>query len=372
MLAILNARHPDPSIAWFMRRWGGGIREELPVFPLLHGWPTSVCPPPPPLAAYVGPLVCMRSGWGPDAAMVTFRCGRHGGWHNHLDHNSFAVFCGAPPLAIDSGGGHYDTPHRPNYGSRTITHNTILVRDPAEKFWPGRYGDPTTNDGGQRLVTFSYDPPNETTGRPHAPLTAGRQQTLADEFNMGRTLAFETTPALDYVAGDATAAYTYPWSGIGTNPSRRVEEAVRQIVFLKSGLIVIFDRVEATRARFPKTWLLHSIGAPAWTSAGRRRKLKPGVTACPAHGPFEIEHGRGRLTVWPLLPGKRRVRAVGGKGFECWVEGAPGSDSSGGRNYPPTNAGTESGAWRLEISPAQPTVRDIFLTVLRAGLSARK
>ncbi|MBN1810143.1 MAG: heparinase II/III family protein [Planctomycetes bacterium] len=364
---VLNSRRPDPAVAWFVRRYGGRVAERLPVFALLYGTPESAHPRPPALSAHVGPLACMRSGWGSGAVMVTFRCGRHGGWHNHLDHNSFSVFCGGP-LAVDSGGGHYDTPHRPNYGSRTIAHNAILVRDPAEKSWPGRYGEAVANDGGQRLVTLSHNPPNKSTGGPHAPLSADRMASFRDEYLMGSMLAFESRGEFDYAAGDATSAYTYPWSGLGDNPSRRVEEAVRQVIFIRPGLIVIFDRVEATRSSYPKTWLLHSIGRPSWKTAGRRRVPKPGINVCPASGPFEIEHGKGRLTVWPLLPEKRKVRAVGGKGFEWWVEGAPDSDASGGRNYPPSHGGAETGEWRFEITPARPAARDLFLTVLHAGL----
>ena len=82
----------------------------------------------------------MRSGWDEDATMLTFRCGRHGGWHNHLDHGSFTLFRGGP-LAIDSGGGHYHVPHRPHYATRTLAHNCILVRDDREPHWLGRGGD---------------------------------------------------------------------------------------------------------------------------------------------------------------------------------------------------------------------------------------
>ena len=134
-------------------------------------------------------------------------------------------------------------------------------------------------------MTVSYCPPQEQTGQPHSALTAERQARLKDEFNMGSMLAFESSPAFDYVAGDATPAYTSPWSGLGDNPSRRVEEAVRQIVFLKPDWIVIFDRVEATREDFAKTWLLHTMEAPLFRAGGRWGKALPDDDSCRRKGP---------------------------------------------------------------------------------------
>ena len=126
------------------------------------------------------------------------------------------------------------------------------------------------NDGGQRLVTYSYAPPNPTTGAPHAVLTEERRARLSDEFDMGRTLSFHAGDIHDYVAADVTRAYTYPWSGLGDNPSRRVEEWVRQIVFIKPDLVIVFDRVEASDAMFPKTWMLHTEGKPTFWSRGKK------------------------------------------------------------------------------------------------------
>ena len=187
---------------------------------------------------------------------------------------------------------------------------------------------------------------------------------------MGQTLTWAPGAKADYVAGDATRAYTYSWSGLGENPSRRVEEAVRQLVFLKPDLVVIFDRVEATQARFEKKWLLHTAGAPRFPRGGRWQTAARGIRALPAGGPFEFTQERGRLTVWPLLPARRKVRALGGRGYECWVEHAPGAPQ--GLNIVPPGypfkKPQEIGAWRLELSPGAPAKRDCFLTVLHAGL----
>jgi hypothetical protein len=374
-LVHLHARRPHPDFAALLRSTDPTTFGPLPIHPLLCARP-DILPVPaelgrrprieqlPPSVLLDG-VAILRSGWDEDATLLTFRCGRHGGWHNHLDHGSFTLFRGGP-LAIDSGGGHYHVPHRPHYATRTLAHNCILVRNNSEPYWLGRFGQPVANDGGQRIVTVSYSPPHGRTGEPHTPLSTERQARLKDEFNMGSMLAFESCPAFDYVAGDATPAYTWPWSGIGDNPSRRVEEAVRQIVFLKPDWIVIFDRVEATRKEFAKTWLLHTMEAPLYRSGGHWQTPEPGRRRLPAEGPFQFRSGRGRMTVWPLLPERRVVRAVGGKGYEWWVDRMP---NGHGANLPPEHGHGEVGSWRLEVSPRSPSRRDCFLTVIHAGLA---
>lgn len=380
ILLHLHARTPRPEFAAFLRAFGHSAEGPYPIHLLLRaskdamprGKNTSrgfLAMPAQPTAVLQDPIAVLRSAWKEDGTIVTFRCGRHGGWHNHFDHNSFTIYRGGA-LAIDSGGIDYRSPHRPEYALRTLAHNAILVRDPAERHWLGKHGLETTNDGGQRLVVNAYAPPNRFTGAPHAVLCEERRARFADEFDMGHYAAFAPGEKTDYLAGDATRAYTYPWSGLGDNHARRVEEAVRQLVFLKPDLIVVFDRVEATRAHFKKTWLLHAMNAPAYFAKGRKRQASPGIHALPPGGPYEFAHEGGRLTVWPLLPEKRGVRAVGGKGFESWVDHAVVNAASGakGVNYPAPERQKETGAWRIEVSPKAKAARDCFLTVLHAGL----
>jgi hypothetical protein len=366
-----QARQPAPHFTRWLAQNERLTDTPYPTHRLLRSQPADkklLDGPALPTAALLDPLAVMRSSWQSDATMVSFRCGRHGGWHNHLDHNSFAIFR-AGELAIDSGLIEYGTPHRPEYTARTLAHNSILVRNPDEPHWKGKQGLPTVNDGGQRLVTVDYNPPNAVTGEPHAIITEARRKKFADEFDMGHYVDFQSTDALDYVAGDATRAYTYPWSGIGDNPSRRVEEAVRQLVFLKPDLVVVFDRVEATQAHFEKKWLLHTINAPAALTDGRRKTTDDGIHML-SGGVLEFCQDKGRLTVWPLLPESREIRAVGGKGFEFWVDHAvvDNPEKNSGKNYPISQHKPEHGNWRIEVAPAKKSVRDCFLTVLHAGL----
>ena len=148
-----------------------------------------------------------------------------------------------------------------------------------------------------------------------------------------------------------------------------MEEVVRQIVFLKPDWIVIFDRVEATREDFTKTWLLHTMNAPLYFADGRWREASPGRKILPASGPVKFRSGTGRMTVWPLLPERRKVRVVGGKGYQWWVDRMPGGR---GANLPPEHGHDEVGSWRMEISPRTAARRDYFLTVIHAGLAKDK
>ena len=383
VLSILHARTPRAYFTERLRAWDMERNHPFPVFQLLYATPemlSSYSPPRHrgkgaegigvgvkggaalPLAGRAGRLVLLRSGSKSTDTFLSFSCGDYGGWHNHHDWNTFTIFRGGE-LAVDTAGCYYTGSHRPDYQMRTLAHNGILVRNPKEKFWLGRYGKRVPNDGGHRFVSLSYSPPNDRTGGPHAVLTEERRTRLRDEFEMGKLVAFEPGESFDYVAGDATRAYTYPWSGLGDNPGRRVEEAVRQIVFLKPDWIVIFDRVEATRPEYIKTWLLHTMNAPRWFGA-RNGQAKPGITKLPADGPFEFEHEKGRMTVWPLLPHARTVQAIGGPGYECWITDAGGA----ARNAAPKERQAGSANWRLEINPARPSLRDCFLTVIHAGL----
>ncbi len=147
-------------------------------------------------------------------------------------------------------GGHYDefgTTHDVNYHLRTIAHSTILVYDPCET-WPGiRAGTVTGNDGGQH-----HNWPHHN-GAVADPAQWLRQRQLYDIADL---LAFEDTGPYVYVAGDCTRAYA----------PQKLSCFTRQIVFLRPGTFVIFDRVRSTKPEFKKTWLLQAMKPPTTTS----------------------------------------------------------------------------------------------------------
>lgn len=124
--------------------------------------------------------------------------------HSHADQNAFAIMKGGRALAIPSGyyGPSYGKPHHSEWTRSTKANNCILV------------------DGEGQAVRVS---------------------------DGGRILGFEDRPGHTYVAGDATPAY-----------QDRLTRWVRHILFLRPGLFLMLDEIEAPR---PATfqWMLHAF-----------------------------------------------------------------------------------------------------------------
>ena len=124
--------------------------------------------------------------------------------HSHPDQNSFAILKGGKALAIPSGyyAPRYFFPHHKHWNHSTRANNTILVN-----------GE----------------------GQPRHSLQAS-----------GFISAFENRPGLTYAAGDATAAYM-----------GNLNKYLRHIVFLRPGLFIVLDELEAPSAQFQ--WMLHTL-----------------------------------------------------------------------------------------------------------------
>jgi len=264
--------------------------------------------------------VYARSSWDEDATHFFFKCGDRFTAHQHLDVGHFLIYK-HEELAGD--GGHYDdfgSPHDVNYHLRTIAHSTILVHDPCET-WPRiRAGAVTGNDGGQH-----HNWPHHN-GAVADPAQWLRQRHLYDIADL---LAFEDTGGYAYVAGDCTRAYA----------PRKLSCFTRQIVFLRPGTFVIFDRVCATKPEFKKTWLLQAMKPPATTS-----------------GHLVVTNGKGRLFLQTLLPEKPQVRLVAGADLYRY----------GGHSFPPGRDTGPAPECRIEISPGEARAADYFLHVLTA------
>jgi hypothetical protein len=264
--------------------------------------------------------VYARSSWDDDATYFFFKCGDRFTAHQHLDVGHFLIYK-YKELAGD--GGHYDSfgsNHDVNYHLRTVAHSTMLLYDPSET-WPGiRAGNVTGNDGGQ---AHNWPHHNGAVTDP-------------DQWHEGRELydiadiaAFEDRGDYLYVAGDCTRAYSPDKMGCFT----------RQIVFVRPGTFVIFDRVQSRNPDFKKTWLLQAIKVPSRTDEG-----------------LVITNGKGRLFVQTLLPHKADVRLVAG----------PELYSYGGKDYPPARDTGPAPECRIEVSPPEPSSWDYFLHVLTA------
>jgi heparin/heparan-sulfate lyase len=278
-----------------------------------------------------------RTGWNDQSVIAQMRVNIYNfAGHQHADAGSFELFYKGP-LAVHSGvyqgvKGGFGGPHHRSYYQRTIAHNTLLIHDPAETF-PRRGGEPTANDGGQRIPGG---------GREVRTL----EELLQPAYKTGTVLAHgfgpdPRIPAYTYLKGDITAAY-----------SSKVRAVKRSFVFLNLGAagapaaLVVFDRVVAADPAFAKTWLLHSVIEPDLDGA-------TATVALASHG------WSGKLQITTLLPelDNLRLEKVGGPGKEYWVDG---------KNYFDTKdpPDPEAGIWRVEVSPRRPAAADLFLNVI--------
>ena len=269
--------------------------------------------------------------------------------HQHLDAGAFQIYYKGA-LAIDSGNyGLYETAHHMQYSRRTIAHNTLLVYDPDEMWeWHGLVGyyrdpynngqlTPLRNDGGQFWPNWAYEPYD-------------LEELLdpAKGYHRGRVLGYAygpdaMEPDYSYIKGDLTGHYR----------PEKLDSFLRSFLFLNlkrddvPAVVIIYDQVTARNPEFKKTWLLHSIEQPI---------VDGNVTTI-----MRTSDGYGgKLVNTTVLPAAAEIRTVGGPGLEY-------ADYHG-TNWPETTrvtSSSETGAWRVEVSPKEPALSDTFLHVMQ-------
>jgi len=181
---------------------------------------------------------CLSEGL--ENVAVGLRCGPFYAGHQHDDNNAFVIHAYGDKLAID--GGYYDwygSPHFKAYSLRTLAHNTLLV-------------------DGQCQV--------RETG--------------------GRIAAYFDSPGLGWTVGDASDPAIY---------AGRLRRFDRRLLFLKPGIVVVHDLVEAAAAPTRLDWLLHAHTDQAFPCD-------------PAAGTFLIERPAAALQGRLLAPAAARLR----------------------------------------------------------------
>ncbi len=383
-------RFKDPYSAWLLRQSGFFGKEWIvPVLQFLWDDP-EVSPRNPALASEtelprqrffpgVGHLV-MRDGWTPESTWVEFDCGPYFAKHQHLDQNQFTIYHRGY-LAIDSGADYTDTesPHYLNYYRRTVAHNSVLVYDPAEKFFWSDNLWPAANDGGQRMDSARY----WNTIRSREDWNRTR-----DLWDLASMRVIDYVPGqYHYALGDASHAYA----------RNKLRCFTRELVYIPGkNLLFVFDRVVSTNPAFRKAWLLHGVNQPAVD----QDKGGAGAQEFRQAKTFRFAEGSGELLVHSLLPKERVITRRGGGGNEFY---APGDDHGGawgsGQNWPleppegaplpedpklrrmwklfwgedfnriqPSNRkNVVPGSWRVEVSPASASEEDLFLHVFEIG-----
>jgi len=193
----------------------------------------------------------------------------------------------------------------------------------------------------------------------------------------------------DYALGDASNAYSRD----------KLKKFTREVVYLPGkNLLFVFDLVVSLDPAFRKAWLLHGVNRPSIDADdGKETETTKEFKNAAI---FRFREGSGELLVHSLLPRDRVVTRRGGPGADFFC---PGDDHGGpwgsGENWPlepqegsslpedpklrrmwktfwggdfskiqPSNRkNVVPGAWRVEVSPAQPTQEDFFLHVFEIG-----
>lgn len=203
-------RYNDPYIGWWVKQIRGYRGQKSGFGALLHEDELPAKAP----TDLPNSRVFKSVGWaglhsdiaGPESdTSLIFKSSPYGSVsHSHADQNAFAIMKGGTALAIPSGyyGPSYGKPHHAQWTRSTKANNCVLVN-----------------------------------GR-------GQQIRVADG---GAIVDFKDAAGYSYVAGDATPAY------VG-----RLNKWIRRILFLRPGLFLLLDEIEAP-ARSRYQWMLHAF-----------------------------------------------------------------------------------------------------------------
>jgi len=204
-------RTGNPYWAWWLEAWQIPATSEEPVLDFL--W--SALPPVaakapdglPPSKVFRGTGVAVLNttlSTAADNVQIRFKASPMGRWSHGLDpHNSFTLNAYGVPLLVNCVYRDlYGSPFHRGWVWGTRAHNALLVDCEGQK--------PRSADPGGRIIKWDFQ------------------------------------PGLDYLAGDATAAY-----------EGRLKRYLRHVVFIKPDVIILADEIQAAR---PSTyqWMLHA------------------------------------------------------------------------------------------------------------------
>ncbi|HLA39419.1 MAG TPA: hypothetical protein VJ417_05440, partial [Candidatus Glassbacteria bacterium] len=312
------------------------------------GWPTA-------RLLGGGGHVYLRSRWDdPEATWAFFGAGPRFAAHSRDDEGHFLIAKKGWLVLRASGMGHNDSDY---YQGGALAYNIVTIFDPNETYRrtdPGAAalaagGTKNERDGGQLRHVY------ESSG--------------GAAIQRGKITAFKHDWRYTYAAADLTAGY------LGT----KVKEVTRQFLYLRGEpeFFVIFDRVEAKNADFPKTWFLHIPSEPQVNGtsneqvAGHVYDYAGADIATWVSDPGGIDedevlsHGKSRAFLKTLLPASFTLTKRGGTGYDLW--GNPHE-----RTALYNHSGSESwrapqAPWRLEVEGSEHQLRDYFLHVLEVA-----
>lgn len=235
-----------PQANWYIARAGGGgpldrllyLDPDAPVEAPPASWPTSRA------FADIG-WAFLRTGWGPHDRLLAFVSSGSRLGHNHFDQNHFVLNVAGEWLIKDNGYQDYNPGPKNLMTSGTLGHNAALID-----------GQGQTAKGG------------------------------------GRIAAAFLSEAVDYVAGDASAAYS------GT----ALAGWIRHVFFVKPSQVVLLDEYVLQREDAQPAWLIHPNGQ---VLAGGQ-PLSVGFSGMLSG--FDIRSGRAGVTAHLLWPAQQAAR----------------------------------------------------------------
>jgi hypothetical protein len=302
--------------------------------------------------------VYLRSAWqDPNATWAFFGAGDRFGAHARDDEGHFLIAKKGLLVGRAGGTGHND---RDYYTGGSLAFNVVTIFDPEEEFRRTVPSKRALDEGGTK---------NERDGGMIRWVYSGHQ--YVDRADITQ---FSHDSRMTYVAADLTKAYR----------PQKVREITRQFVYIPGNrdLFLIFDRVDAVRSEFAKTWFLHVPAKPQaegevttlvdghlWrTGAGTLTWLSD-----PAGVKELLSTGRSRAFLKTVLPEKAEVTIRGGDGHDFW--GHPLEPTA---QYNHKHQGREGDAapvvpWRIEVTPSGQANRQYFLHVMEiAGENAER
>ncbi len=292
--------------------------------------------------------VYMRSAWDdPDATWSFFGAGPRFAGHS-LDDEGHFMIASKGWLVLRAGGrGDNNTDY---YSRGSLVFNIVTIFDPQEQYAKvdGSRTD-SERDGGIMRVDDLGGVGTDTKHR-------------------GHIAAFRHGESYTYSAADLTRAYS----------SSKAEEVTRQYLYIRGEreFFVIFDRVGARDASYPKHWFLHLPSEPE--VSGQETELTAGhvyssqqpdyVTWLSDPAGYDMlneSSGRSRAFLKTVLPAGATLTRRGGAGHERW--GHPDEPTAqynhrGEYGHLPPYA-----PWRLEIEAPTGNEREYFLHVLEIG-----
>ena len=191
----------------------------------------------------------VRNDWSENAAAALMRVSElSGGNHDHDDAGTFQIYykgCYTAESGHYGAGAGYGTSHHKYWHQATISHNAILVYNPAlAETCGGWYSGGQEHHGGVSTVDEWLRTDKQKTGK-----------ITAHEYALDE----KGSPEYAYLAGDITPAY---------NPAT-VTAHERRMLAVSTGdetmpmIFTVYDRVGSTDASFKKSFLMHTVTEPA-------------------------------------------------------------------------------------------------------------